>query len=157
MTPSILKTNALKVKCSHNVYKNWPLGHGEYRISGNIGPLVPIVHEAKQNGFDDVLWLLDDFVKEMTILNVFILKKSRYGEVELITPDVDGCIFNHVLRQSIVEMTDKWKREKGIRLVERQISIHEILNAYHEKRLLEIFGVSASSFIRPFSLLVYKD
>lgn len=47
MSPSILKNNAIRVKCSHDVYKNWPLGHGEYRISGNIGPLVPIVHNAK--------------------------------------------------------------------------------------------------------------
>ena len=73
MSPSTLKNSAIKVKCCTDVKKNWPLGHGEYRLSGNIGPLVPIIHEAKQNGFDDVLWLLDSFIKEMTILNVFVL------------------------------------------------------------------------------------
>ena len=77
MSPSILKNKPIRVKCSHDVYKNWPLGHGEFRVSGNIGPLVPTVRDAKLNGFDDVLWLLDDFIKEMTILNVFVLKKSR--------------------------------------------------------------------------------
>ena len=54
-------------------------------------------------------------------------------------------------------MADTWKKEKGIRIMERQISIHELLNSYNEKRLVEMFGVSASSFVRPFSQLVYRD
>jgi branched-subunit amino acid aminotransferase/4-amino-4-deoxychorismate lyase len=55
------------------VIKNWPMGHGGYRISGNFGPLIPTVKDARENGFDDVLWLIDDYVKELTILNVFFL------------------------------------------------------------------------------------
>jgi branched-chain amino acid aminotransferase len=54
--------------------------------------------DARSNGYDDVLWLLDDYVKEMTVLNVFAFMKSRYGELELITPPNDGCIFNGTLR-----------------------------------------------------------
>jgi hypothetical protein len=50
------------------------LGHGAFRISGNMGPLIPHVTDAKNNGFDDVLWLLDDYVKEATVLNIFILQ-----------------------------------------------------------------------------------
>jgi branched-subunit amino acid aminotransferase/4-amino-4-deoxychorismate lyase len=80
---------------------------------------VPTIADAKQNGFDDVLWMLDDYVKEFTVLNVFVLWKSRYGEVELITPPIDGCIFNGTLRQSLVEMKDKIFKEKGVKLVER--------------------------------------
>jgi branched-subunit amino acid aminotransferase/4-amino-4-deoxychorismate lyase len=73
LNPTSLKHKNLSVKCSDNVHKNWPLGHGQYTLSGNLGPLVPYVSEAKLNGFDDVLWLLDDFVQEMTILNVFFV------------------------------------------------------------------------------------
>jgi len=80
------------------VIKNWPMGHGEYRISGNFGPLIPVVNDARINGFDDVLWLIDDYIKEMTVLNVFFLIQSRFGEVELVTPINDGCIFNGVQR-----------------------------------------------------------
>jgi len=49
------------------------LGHGSYRISGNMGPLVPAVTDAKNNGFSDVLWMLDDYIKECTQLNIFIV------------------------------------------------------------------------------------
>jgi branched-subunit amino acid aminotransferase/4-amino-4-deoxychorismate lyase len=38
-----------------------------------MGPLVPAVSDAKSNGFDDVLWLLDDYIKETTALNVFFV------------------------------------------------------------------------------------
>ena len=74
LNPVMLKHKPISLKCSYNVNKNWPLGHGQYRVSGNLGPLIPSVTDAKMNGFDDVLWLLDDYIKEMTILNVFILQ-----------------------------------------------------------------------------------
>jgi branched-chain amino acid aminotransferase len=73
INPIQRKVNSLTLKCSTNMAKNWPLGHGSFRISGNLGPLVPAVSDAKSNGFDVVLWLLDDYIKETTVLNVFIL------------------------------------------------------------------------------------
>lgn len=73
LNPVMLKSSPVSVKCSTEVKKNWPLGHGQYRIAGNYGPIVPSIQDAKENGFDDVLWLLDDYVKEMTQLNVFVL------------------------------------------------------------------------------------
>ena len=63
--------------------------------------------------------MLDDYIKEMTILNVFVYWKSRMGELEIITPSDDGCIFNGTTRRSILEMKDKIKKEKGINLIER--------------------------------------
>ena len=98
LSPTTIKNKSLKVKCAFDVFKNWPLGHGQFRVSGNLGPLVPQMMDARNNGFDDVLWLLDDYVNEMTVLNVFTLIKSRFGKLELITPPNEGCIFNGTLR-----------------------------------------------------------
>ena len=88
-------------------------------MSGNLGPLVPSVSDAKNNGFDDVLWLLDDYVKEMTILNVFMLQISRYGHLELLTPPDDGCILNGVTRQTIIDMKDDIMKKFKIKVEER--------------------------------------
>ena len=96
LNPVALRQKPISLKCSYNVNKNWPLGHGQYRIAGNIGPLMSSVTDAKMDGYDDVLWLLDDYIKEMTVLNVFILQQSRYGYLELITPPDDGCVLNGV-------------------------------------------------------------
>lgn len=102
LNPTTLKPKTLRLKTATNVFKNWPLGHGNFRIGSFYGPLVPTIQDAKINGFDDVLWTLDGFVKEMTVINVFALIKSRYGVVELVTPPNDGCIFNGSVRQSIL-------------------------------------------------------
>ena len=98
-------------------------------MSGNLGPLIPTVTDAKRNGFDDVIWLLDDYIQEMTVLNLFVLWKSRFGKLELITPPNDGTIFNGVTRQSIIDLKDKIKKEKGADLIERKLSVHEVISA----------------------------
>jgi branched-chain amino acid aminotransferase len=84
---------------------------------------MPLITDAKNNGHDDVLWLLDDYVKEMTMLNVFVLQQSRYGHLELLTPPDDGCILNGVTRQSILDMKDAIKQKFNIEVTERQFSI----------------------------------
>lgn len=157
LNPISLNSKQLSLKCSDNVYKNWPLGHGQYRISGNLGPLVPYVADAKNNGFDDVLWLLDNYIKEMTILNVFTLWMSRYGTFEMITPPNDGCIMNGVSRQTLLDLKDDIKKEFNIDVIERQISIHEVINAYKEDRLIEMFGASTHCPLQPIKKVVYQD
>jgi branched-chain amino acid aminotransferase len=123
MNPTTLKPKTLRLKCASNVFKNWPLGHGSFRVASNFGPLVPTITDAKNNGFDDVLWTLDGFIKEMTYINVFAVIKSRFGQVELITPPNDGCIFNGSVRKSILELREEIEREVGVKVVEKQLSI----------------------------------
>ena len=118
LNPIKLKTAPLSLKCSTQA-KNWPLGHGSFRISGNMGPLVPAVTDAKNNGFDDVLWLLDGYIKECTVLNVFILQQSRFGWMELITPPQDTCIMNGVTRQTILDMKDHIETTFKLKVEER--------------------------------------
>lgn len=109
------------------------------------------------NGFDDVLWMLDDYIQEMTILNVFFIMVNRYGQLELITPEDNGCILPGFIRNTILELKDEIEKETGIKALERAISIHEILNTHREGRLLEIIGCSTPSFIQPITKIVYKD
>ena len=50
------------------------------------------------------MWILDGYVKELTFMNIFILWKSRFGHIELITPPNDGCIYNGTMRKSLMEI-----------------------------------------------------
>lgn len=154
---NLVRTNRVSIQCNYNVYKNWPLGHGLYRISGNLGPLMQTIRTVKENGYGDVLWMLDDYVKEMNVLNVFVLWKSRFGKLELITPPDDGCIFNGITRKSIIELAAKIKKDKNVDVIERNISIHEIINAHEEHRLLEFFGGSGSATIQHVHRIAYKE
>jgi branched-subunit amino acid aminotransferase/4-amino-4-deoxychorismate lyase len=61
--------------------------------------------------------MLDDYIKELTVLNIFVLWKSRFGKLELLTPLDDGTIFNGVTRRSIVELKDQIQKEMGAELI----------------------------------------
>jgi branched-chain amino acid aminotransferase len=100
---------------------------------------------------------LDGYIKEMTVINVFMVCKNRYGVTELITPTNDGCIFNGSVRKSILEMAAEIEKEIGVKVVEKDISIHEMISAHHEGRLLEFFGGATSCNIQPISRVVYED
>jgi len=67
------KVKPIQLKCSVEMNKSWPLGNAAFRLAGNLGPLVPAVSDAKNNGYDDVLWMLDDYIKECTALNLFVV------------------------------------------------------------------------------------
>lgn len=75
---------------------------------------MPAVSDAKANGFDDILWLLDDYVQEMSILNVFFLWRNRYGALEMVTPNANGCILPGTIRNTILDLKDKIAEDHGI-------------------------------------------
>ena len=79
LNPSIFSNNSLSLKCSSEDNKHWPFGHGSYQLGGNVGGGMPTFKDAKQNGFDDVLWLLDDNAIELTAGNIFFVIKDRFG------------------------------------------------------------------------------
>jgi branched-chain amino acid aminotransferase len=133
------------------------LGHGPFRISGNFAPLEPTIRDAKNNGYDDVLWLLDDYIKEMSFINVFSFIKSRFGIYELITPPLDGCIFNGTVRRSIIDLNDEIFDETKVKVVQKNVQVGELISAKHEGRLLEFFGGSTQSNIQSISKILYKD
>jgi hypothetical protein len=54
-------------------------------------------------------------------------------------------------------LKDEIQKLTGAKLIEREISIHEIKSAFYESRLIEIFGGATSSQIKSFSKLVYKE
>lgn len=122
-----------------------------------MGALVPYVSDAKKNGYDDYLWLLDDYVQEMTVLNVFFIIVNRYGQLELCTPADNGCILPNNIRNSILELESKIELETDLVVKERAISIHEIINAFYEGRLVEAMGCSGPSFIQPISRIAFME
>ena len=126
-------------------------------MASNFGPLVPTITDAKNNGFDDVLWTLDGFIKEMTVINVFAVIKSRYGNLELVTPPNDGCIFNGSVRQSILQLAEEIERDTGAKVVERQLSVNEMISAAHEGRFMEFFGAATSCNVQPVSRIVHEN
>jgi len=100
---------------------------------------------------------MDDFITEMTVLNVFVFWQSRYGHYELITPPNNGSILNSVTRQTIIDLSSTILAKFNVKLVERPVSIHEVIAADRENRLIEMFGASTHCPLLTIKRVVYRD
>jgi len=54
-------------------------------------------------------------------------------------------------------MADEIEAELGCKVVERQVSIHELINANKEDRLISMFGVSTHCPLLPVNRVCYRD
>ena len=54
-------------------------------------------------------------------------------------------------------MADKIEAELGCKVIERQISIHELVNSDKEDRLVSMFGVSTHCPLLPVNRVCYRD
>ena len=54
-------------------------------------------------------------------------------------------------------MKDKIKAQTGLDVVERNVSIHEIINSDKEGRLMSVFGASTYCPLLPVTRLCYRD
>lgn len=91
------------------------------------------------------------------MLNTFFVLINRYNKRELVTPPDNGCILANTIRNSILQLKAQIEKETDLVVSERAVSIHELIGAYEEERLVEAFGCSTPSFIAPIKRVVYKN
>jgi branched-chain amino acid aminotransferase len=100
-----------------------PGGTGAAKAIGNYAGGVHVAGHAKQQGFDDVLYLdarTQSHVTETSGANLFVV--SRAGR--LITPPLDDQILAGVTRDSVITVA---REELGLEVDERPIGIDEVL------------------------------
>ena len=72
------------------------------------------------------MWLLHDYVTEVGTMNIFVYWKNEDGEVELITPPLDGTILPGVTRNSILDLA---KSLGEFKVTEKVFKIQEVIKA----------------------------
>jgi branched-chain amino acid aminotransferase len=127
-------------------------GVGFAKTAGNYAAAMLASAEAKQKGYDQVLWTdaaEHKYVQEIGTMNVFFI----IGDTA-ITPDLEqGTILNGVTRQCAITLL----KEKGIKVEERPLSINEIIDAYKAGLLHEVFGTGTAATISMIKELRHKD
>jgi branched-chain amino acid aminotransferase len=126
-------------------------GVGFAKAAGNYGGAMYATEQAKLKGFDQVLWTdatEHKYVQECGVMNVFfIIDKTA------ITPDLEsGTILEGVTRNSAIVLL----KEMDYKVEERPISIDEIMNAYKNGTLKEVFGTGTAATISMIKELDYK-
>ncbi|OAL32836.1 hypothetical protein AYO20_07793 [Fonsecaea nubica] len=138
----------------HDMIRAWPGGFGNAKVGANYGPSLVAQGEARARGYDQILWLFGNecFVTEAGGSNFFVLWDNKQtGRRELVTaPLEDGVILEGVTRASVLELVRSGAIGGGnVDVVERKFTMHELIEAQNEGRLLEAFGAGTAFFISP--------
>jgi len=141
----------MKILVEEQYTRAAPGGVGFSKNAGNYGGSMLAATLARQKGYDQVLWT-DAFehkwLQEVGMMNVFFIINNI-----AITPSLEeGTILEGVTRSSVI----RGLKEMGIAVEERKISIDEVVTAYKEGKVSEVFGTGTAAVIAPIRELNYK-
>lgn len=125
-------------------------GTGAAKCAGNYAGSLLADKEAKQQGYDNVLWLdgkEKKYIEECGTMNVaFVINDV------VITPQLTGTILGGITRDSVLTLF----RDMDIKVEERLISIDEVAQAYEVGNLSEAFGMGTAATIAHISTINYQ-
>ena len=126
-------------------------GVGNVKTAGNYAASIMAAEEAHKAGYTQVLWLdaCDrKHIEEVGTSNIFF----KIGD-ELITPPLSGSILGGITRDSVIQLAKSW----GVDVVEKPITIDEVIAAIEDGTLKEAFGSGTAAVIAPIGELCYQD
>ena len=143
-------TAPLNVKVSEDYVRAFPRGTGFAKVAGNYAAGMLPLKTARQEGFDQLVWLDGKkmkYVEESGTMNLFF----QIGDT-LVTPIADGTILEGITRDSVLKLA----KDLGIKLEVRKLSIEEVFEAYKEGKLKDAFGTGTAATIAPIQTITYK-
>jgi len=119
-------------------------GIGFTKATANYAASLKAQEKAHELGYAQVMWLDGierRYVEEIGTSNAFFMIGDK-----LVTPDPSGgSILCGVTRDSVIQLAKSW----GIEVEERNISIHELLDAHADGSLKEAFASGTAAVISP--------
>lgn len=147
----------ISVLAEHRYARAWPGGTGDSKIGGNYAITIKPAYEAALKGYGQILWLVgkEHVVSEVGTMNIFFVWQNKQtGRKELVTAPLDGTVLPGVTRMSILELVRQWGDYK---IVERNYTIHEVIDALNEGRLIESFGAGTAAVVSPVNKIAFQD
>ena len=141
----------IKLLVEHHYIRAAQGGVGEAKTAGNYAAAMYPSKLAREQGYDQILWLdavHHKYVQEVGTMNIFFVFKD-----EIVTPPTSGTILKGVTRASAIE----YLKAEGKNVVERDLSIDEVLQKYQSGELVEIFGTGTAALIANVEEIKYAD
>jgi branched-chain amino acid aminotransferase len=126
-------------------------GIGHVKAAGNYAASLYASRIATNMGYTQVLWLDSvekKYVEEVGTSNIFFV----IGD-ELITPPLAGSILPGVTRNSVITLA----RHLGTKVVERAVSIEEVIAASQNGMLKEAFASGTAAIVSPVGHIYFRD
>ncbi|GED60690.1 branched-chain amino acid aminotransferase [Brevibacillus formosus] len=133
----------VKIYVENNYVRAVRGGTGNAKVAGNYAGGLKAQVEAKEKGYEQVLWLdgvENKYIEEVGSMNVFFKVKG-----EVWTPALNGSILEGITRDSTIQLLKDW----GIPVVEKRISMEDLHTAYVNGDLEEAFGTGTAAVISP--------
>ncbi len=139
----------IKIWTEETYLRAAPGGLGAVKAGANYAASLKAALAAKEKGYAQVLWLDVEHqgIEEVGTMNIFFVFKN-----EIVTPALNGSILPGGTRSAIIELLKK----KNLPLVERKITITEVIDKLKKGELLEAFGTGTAAVISPIGELHYQ-
>ncbi|KAI0373491.1 branched-chain amino acid aminotransferase II [Pilatotrama ljubarskyi] len=143
----------------------WPGGTGEHKVAGNYGPTLAPQEMALSRGYDQTLWLFNGKITEAGVMNFFVALRRDDGDVDLLTPPLDGTILPGVTRESILALAAAHPARiilpdlppsLHLHASERVLTMSELQAWQADGRILEIFSVGTAVIVAPIGRIGYE-
>ncbi len=145
-------SKSLKLKAETEYIRAAKGGTGFAKAAGNYGGSLYPTELAKNEGYDQILWLDAKefkYAQEVGTMNIFFVIDNK-----VITPAIDdGTILEGITRDSLIKILI----EKGHHIEERPISIEEIMEAGHNGKLQEVFGAGTAAVVANVKEIGYQN
>ncbi|WP_413585474.1 branched-chain amino acid aminotransferase [Bdellovibrio sp. HCB274] len=127
-----------------------PGGLGSVKAGANYASSLKAALEAKQKGYAQVLWLDVERlgIEEVGTMNAFFVFNN-----EIVTPALNGSILSGGTRDAIIQVLKK----KNLPIVERRITIVEVIERLAKGELKEAFGTGTAAVISPIGVIHYNE
>jgi branched-chain amino acid aminotransferase len=125
-------------------------GTGNIKAAANYAASLYASEFATKLGYTQVLWLdaiEKKYIEEVGTSNIFFV----IGD-ELITPPLAGTILPGVTRNSVIKLADFL----GKKVLERPITIEEVISASEKGTLKEAFASGTAAVISPVGQLLFR-
>ncbi len=119
-----------------------PGGLGATKAGANYAASLKAALIARKKGFAQVLWqnVTHQSIEEVGTMNVFFVFEN-----EIVTPELNGSILAGGVRDSVITLLKHFK----LPIVERELSMKEVIEAHQNKKLKEVFGTGTAAVISP--------
>ena len=141
---------AVTLKVEDTCTRAAPGGTGAAKTAGNYSTSLYPAELARREGYMQVLWLdaiEHRYVEEVGAMNIFFRIDGR-----VVTPELRGTILPGVTRDAAITLL----RENGHEVVERRLTIDEVVDASRNGVLEEAFGAGTAAVISPVGAMTYK-
>ena len=118
-------------------------GVGFAKAAGNYAAQFYPTSLAQKQGFQQIIWTdanSHEFLEEAGTMNIFFRIKDT-----LLTAPTNDRILDGITRKSIIEIA----KSNGIKVEERPIKVSEIITAWKEQNLIEVFGTGTAVVVAP--------